>query len=185
MNLIPEFKIGLLNAWLGAIPILVASLIFMVANKKAGKRAIDMSWYTIKEKNMAWPCMLGYYGTILYSITVPLKLGTIWFYSGLIIYIAGMIPLIVAYFNYAAAPLDAPIVKGVYRISRNPLYFFTVLALFGLSIASASWVMLLLVILYNIFQHAIILGEERFCLEKYGETYGEYMNNVPRYLFIW
>ncbi len=185
MNLIPEFKIGLLNAWLGAAPILVAGLIFMVANKKAGKRAIDMSWYSTKEKIMAWPCMLGYYGTILYSITVPLKLGTIWFYSGLIVYIAGMIPLIVAYFNYAAAPLDAPIVKGIYRISRNPLYFFTVLALFGLSIASASWVMLLLVILYNIFQHAIILGEERFCLEKYGETYGEYMNNVPRYLFIW
>jgi hypothetical protein len=81
MNLVPEFKIELLNAWLGAIPILVAGLIFMVANKKAGKRAIDISWYTTKEKIMAWPCMLGYYGAILYSITVPLKLGTIWFYS--------------------------------------------------------------------------------------------------------
>lgn len=184
MNLVPEFKIGLLNAWLGAIPILVAGLIFMFANKKAGKRAIDISWYTTKEKIIAWPCMLGYYGAILYSITVPLKLGTIWFYSGLIIYIAGMIPLTVAYFNYAAAPLDAPIVKGVYRISRNPLYFFTTLALLGLSIASASWLMLLLVILYNIFQHVIVLGEERFCLKKYGGTYGEYKNCVPRYFLF-
>jgi protein-S-isoprenylcysteine O-methyltransferase Ste14 len=122
---------------------------------------------------------------MLYSIVVPLKLGTMWFYTGLVIYVAGFVPLIIAYFNNAATPSSEPVVKGVYKISRNPLYFFTALALLGVSIASASLLMMTLIILYSIFQHFIILGEERFCLETYGEAYRRYMERVPRYLEVY
>lgn len=101
---------------------------------------------------------------LIYSF-VPLKLGTMWFYTGLVIYVAGFVPLIIAYFNNAATPSSEPVVKGVYKISRNPLYFFTALALLGVSIASASLLMMTLIILYSIFQHFIILGEEMMQLE--------------------
>ncbi len=43
---------------------------------------------------------------LIYSF-VPLKLGTMWFYTGLVIYVAGFVPLIIAYFNNAATPAGA------------------------------------------------------------------------------
>ncbi|MCK4791400.1 MAG: hypothetical protein KAV87_47150 [Desulfobacteraceae bacterium] len=52
MNLVPEFKIGLLNAWLGAIPLVLPGLIFSIGNRKVSERAIDTSWYKTKEKTM-------------------------------------------------------------------------------------------------------------------------------------
>jgi Fe2+ transport system protein B len=81
--------------------------IVMILNKKAAKRVLDISWYTTKEKILAWLCVPGYYGVMLYSIVVPLKLGTMWFYTGLVIYVAGFVPLIIAYFNNAATPAGA------------------------------------------------------------------------------
>lgn len=107
MDLIPPFKIALLNTWLGMIPIILPGFIVMILNKKAAKRVLDISWYTTKEKTLAWLCMPGYYGVMLYSIVVPLKLGTMWFYTGLVIYVAGFVSLIIAYFNNAATPAGA------------------------------------------------------------------------------
>lgn len=107
MDLIPPFKIALLNAWLGMIPIILPGFIVMILNKKVAKRVLDISWYTTKEKILAWLCVPGYYGVMLYSIVVPLKLGTMWFYTGLVIYVAGFVSLIIAYFNNAATPAGA------------------------------------------------------------------------------
>ena len=38
--------------------------------------------------------------------------------------------------------------------------------------------------MYAIPQHLIIKGEERFCLEKYGEEYRRYMKKIPSYFKI-
>ena len=182
MSLTPEFGIGLWNAWLGVVPILLPIWILMIVNREFARRIADTSGYTAKDKTMAGLSMLAYYAVILYSIVVPLKLGTMWFYIGLGVYLLVLIPVFVTYFPFTATPVNEPAVKGVYRISRNPMYFFTALALLGISIASASWLMLLLVILYCIPQHFVVLAEERVCLEKYGDPYREYMNRTPRYI---
>lgn len=184
MSLVPEFEIGVFNAWLGTVPALLVSFIAMFVNKDAGKRLVDTSWYSKKEKRLIFPSMIFSYGLALYSIAVPLKLGTVWFYTGLIIYVMGIIPLIMAYHNYATTPLNEPIVKGIYRKSRNPIYFFTSIMFLGAIIASASWLMLVLAILYSIVGHYIILAEERYCLREYGESYNKYMNQTPRYFLF-
>ena len=53
----------------------------------------------------------------------------------------------------------------------------------GTSIASASGLFLLLALTYVVFQLFLLApSEERYCLEKYGETYREYLNRTPRWL---
>lgn len=54
----------------------------------------------------------------------------------------------------------------------------------GIGVVTASWVILMLVFVSMIVQHFMILGEERICFEKYGNTYREYMNRTPRYLGV-
>ena len=184
MYLIPDFKIGLFNAWLGIVPIILSMIIIFVPKKKALKRGSDMSSYTKKEKFRAFLSTGIFHLTLLYSIAVPLKTGTVWFYFGSIIYLFGIIPYIIGMSNFATTPLNVPVVKGVYKISRNPMYFFSSLTVFGMGIAGASWFMIVLIILYIIFNHFIILSEEKFCFEKYGETYHRYTKNVSRYFLF-
>jgi len=51
MFLIPEFQIGLFNAWLLFIPIwLLSWIIFMIAGKDVVKRISDSSWCMSKDK---------------------------------------------------------------------------------------------------------------------------------------
>ena len=54
----------------------------------------------------------------------------------------------------------------------------------GVSIASASRIFLLLSIVYEVSLLSFVSSEERFCLEKYGDAYREYMNRTPRYIGI-
>jgi protein-S-isoprenylcysteine O-methyltransferase Ste14 len=71
--------------------------------------------------------------------------------------------------------------SGIYKISRNPMYasfFFMNTATF-LFLPS---ILLLVVMLYGmIVHHFIILGEEKFLENEFGDEYQKYKGRVPRY----
>ena len=56
--------------------------------------------------------------------------------------------------------------------------------LIGVGIASASWVFLLLTAVLIFLWRFLAIAEERFCLEKYGESYLQFMNRTPRWIGI-
>ena len=173
MSLIPEFEIGLLNTWLLTVPVFLSGILIVMTNKATAKRARDVSGYTRKEEKIIMLCMTPYYFFIIYSVFVPLKLETIWFNVGLIMFIFGFIAQINSYVIYRTTPLNEPAMKGIYKISRNPQYFFNIIAFLGAAIAGMSWLMALFVILYVIPQHLIIMREEQFCFKKYGNSWSE------------
>ena len=183
MHIIPDFNIGFFNTWLGVVPIIISMVIIFVPKKKALKRGSDMSSYTKKEKYTALVSTSIFYLTLLYSVFVPLKIGTVWFYLGSIIYLFGIVPYIIGMSNFADTPLNEPVVKGVYKISRNPMYFFSSVTICGMGIAGASWLIIFFICLYVILNHYTILSEEKFCSDKYGESYLKYTQHVPRYFF--
>jgi protein-S-isoprenylcysteine O-methyltransferase Ste14 len=107
-----------------------------------------------------------------------------WFYVGLAICLVGLITLTIIMVNFATTPLDELVSKGLYRYSRHPIYITQLLLFIGVGIASASWIFLLLSILRTIASFMLMNPEERYCLEKYGNAYREYMNRTPRWLGI-
>ena len=181
MYFIQDFKIGWCNGWLGTIPIILSMIILFILNKEAAKRAADMSAYTAKEKCQTFVSTFVFFGAVLYSVVLPFRFGTMWFYVGLIIYAFGCIPYIISIVNFASTPSNEPIVKGVYKISRNPMYFFSALTLLGIGIGCTSVFMIILVVLYIAINHLTVLAEESYCSKKYGKSYRGYMENVPRY----
>jgi len=86
--------------------------------------------------------------------------------------------------GWATNPLDKTITRGVYSISRNPMDFGNFLAIIGIGIACASWIFLLLAIVIITLMNMLVVNEERFCLEKFGNAYREYMNRTPRWIGI-
>ena len=91
---------------------------------------------------------------------------------------------LVAVVNFATMPVDEPVTKGVFRFSRNPMYFFGFLIYIGVNVACAYWLFLLLTVALMILIHVSVVSEERWCLEKYGDAYQEYMDRIPRWIGI-
>lgn len=120
--------------------------------------------------------------TLLFGIFVPIQLGTWWFYSGLLIYLAGLVMVIMSSIEFATAPLGKPMVRGIYTISRHPGYFGFFLAYLGTGIACASWVFLLCAVGWIVSWQFGVVEEERILLEKYGEAYRQYMTRTPRWI---
>jgi protein-S-isoprenylcysteine O-methyltransferase Ste14 len=120
--------------------------------------------------------------TLMYSIFLPLKLGTWWFYAGLPIYLLGWVMALMFSISFSTAPLGEPLSKGVYAISRHPGYLGSFLGFVGVGIACASWVFLLFALVYMVTWHFGVVEEERILLEKYGDAYREYMNRTPRWI---
>ena len=108
---------------------------------------------------------------LAYSVFLPLKLGTVWFYAGLTTYLVGLVMFLTAIVNIATTPLGQPFTKGMYRYSRHPMYFSGFIILVGVSVASASWVFLLLSVVIIALQASQAIAEERGCLETYGDEY--------------
>ena len=185
MSLIPEFEIGLWNGWILAAIFLIANyLIMFIAPRDNIREMMDQVKHAKKkEKLINLFSMILYIGVMFCSVFVPLKLGTIWFYVGLALFVLGMsftIPEAQLFFRKKGQLLT----KGFYRISRHPIYVMVESAWIGIGVATESWVLLALIVFYMIVLHFLILAEERICLEKYGDVYREYMKKTPRYIGI-
>jgi len=185
MSLIPTFEVGVWNAWIFMIwpwvDMLAVRLVGLDVYRRASGLPSEMKtsrqYRVVSYVSMAVDTM-----AVAYSIFLPLKLGTIWFYAGLAIFLTGLAVLTAATVNFARTPMDVPVTRGIYHYSRHPLYLASLLIYFSVGIASASWVFLLVFVVQSVFIRIAAVGEERFCLEKYGEAYREYMDRAPRWL---
>jgi protein-S-isoprenylcysteine O-methyltransferase Ste14 len=186
MSLIPEFEIGLWNAWILSAIFLAANYsIMFTAPKENVKEMMDqVKQAKGKDKLVNFCSMVVYLGIMFYAIFVPLKLGTTLFYVGLAMFVVGMIGEIITEVQLFFRKQGQLMTKGFFRVSRNPIYVFYFILCIGIGVATASWLILSLAVISIALNHYIALAEERFCLEKYGDAYREYMNKVPRYMGI-
>jgi protein-S-isoprenylcysteine O-methyltransferase Ste14 len=82
-----------------------------------------------------------------------------------------------------ALPATAIVNSGPFRFSRNPLYLALTLLYFGLTLAfNTWWGIVVLAPLLIIMHRGVVLREERYLEQKFGETYRQYRSKVRRYL---
>ena len=177
-------EIGWLNAWIPAFAMVLIQFVYMFIYKEVGKRAVDTSWYTAEDKRNAMIGALLQVALLILSVFVPLKTGTVWFWTGAVIYAAAFAGFIQAFYDYAATPRDKTVQCGIYRLSRNPMYFFFFLGMIGVCIASASLWLWGVTVPFALYNHLIVLGEERYCAQAYGQEYLEYKRKTPRYFLF-
>ena len=72
--------------------------------------------------------------------------------------------------------------KGIYRISRNPMYLFYDLYFVGTFLINGAFVFLILAVLLIITLHYLIKEEEESLKQTHGESFAEYAANTSRYL---
>ncbi len=184
MNFVPELSLSLTNAWIGAALPFFTVILVLMTNLEAAKRAGDISWQPTAEKILSVFRYLLMFGITVYSFWVPIIFSSIWFYFGLLFWTVGFVCMVLSVITFVKTPMGKPVLKGFYKISRNPWYFFYGLLLFGVFLATQSISILVLVVLLNVVEYFVILSEERYLLRQYGKAYEDYLKKVPRY-FIW
>jgi protein-S-isoprenylcysteine O-methyltransferase Ste14 len=189
MSLVPAFDIGIWNAWILMLLMLLTYIPGQLINKEALNK-VNEGWaseqWARTERllaNLTHVVIIPL--TIIYSVFLPLKLGTVWLYVGIPIYFIGLIMNLMAGINIATIPFDKePITRGVFRFSRHPVYFGGFLLYLGTGIACASWVFLLFAVAWIVLWYIAVPAEERSLLRKYGNTYRDYMNKTPRWIGV-
>jgi len=71
--------------------------------------------------------------------------------------------------------------KGLYKLSRNPMYVGFNLITLASMIYSLNWLVVVLGIYSMVIYHFIILGEERFMEQRFDNDYLVYKQKVRRY----
>ena len=188
MSWVPAFKIGVWNAWILMLYLPLSQVIITLVDKAVGTaqvmRKMGYVPYGKKETRVYAASMVPMVLLFLYSVFLPLKLGTVWFYVGLAIYLVALAMLITAMVTVAATPLGHPFVAGMYRYSRHPGYVCMFIIWVGVSVASASWLFLLFSVVVMGLEAFQAVAEERGCLELYGDEYRQYLNLTPRWIGI-
>lgn len=186
MFLMPTFKIGILNAWIFMSVFLIQMLVIMFADKRirAKSHVPGDTKRNMRERyggiigNFVWLLAMGY------SVFLPIQFGAIWFYVGLSVFFIGFVVIAIATFNFITTPAELLITKGIYQFSRHPMYLATFFICLGTGIATVSWLFVLFsIIMASCFYQEALL-EERYCLNRYGKAYKEYMNRTPAWIGI-
>ena len=94
----------------------------------------------------------------------------------------GLSILTVATVNFLTTPINLPITKGIYRYSRHPMYFAIFIIFLGTGIATASWIIIIISIVFFIVPNIYVASEERYCLKRYGNLYQKYINRTPKWV---
>ena len=186
MSLVPAFEIGVWNAWIFMSSFLLQMLAVLLVGKRVWARSSLPSGFKRSKLEKITP-LIGntvWLLATIYSIFLPLRLGTAWFYTGLSVFLVGVIILAVATANFAATPAEKPATKGAYSFSRHPLYLSMIIIYIGTGIASASWLFILLGIANILWIRTDAIAEERYCLARYNKDYRDYINKTPRWLGI-
>lgn len=83
-------------------------------------------------------------------------------------------------------PVSPPknlVVKGIYKITRNPMYINIIVILIGYFFILGYLSLLFYLILVAVFFHLfIVFYEEPVLKKKFGEKYINYCKNTPRWL---
>jgi protein-S-isoprenylcysteine O-methyltransferase Ste14 len=75
------------------------------------------------------------------------------------------------------------VTSGIFAHCRNPLYVGNILILAGLGVASNSLVFMVIFLpVFLFFYQAIVMAEENFLANKFGEQYAEYCRKVNRWI---
>jgi protein-S-isoprenylcysteine O-methyltransferase Ste14 len=172
-----------MNAFLIVIPlILIRFGLLSILDKESLKRAAYFAPLLGKEKVAYLFYQLSNSLIIVYLCFLKIRTDDYWFYIGIMIYGLGILLCIISVFDFAKPKENGINLKGLYRVSRNPMYVAYFIYFLGCVLLTRSLVLLVILIVFQISAHWIIRSEERWCIEKFGDEFINYMNKVRRYI---
>ncbi|HKM01387.1 MAG: isoprenylcysteine carboxylmethyltransferase family protein [Tissierellia bacterium] len=169
-----------MNGFILLIPLLLIR--FGLLNKEGLKRAAYFAPLIGREKAAYWFYQISNILIFVYLFFLKITTDPYWFYAGLVTYGIGVLMCLVSVSNFSKPSENGINLNGLYRISRNPMYVSYFIYFLGCVLITQSLLLLAILVVFQISTHWIILSEERWCVNKFGEEYKNYMSKVRRYI---
>lgn len=100
---------------------------------------------------------------------------------GICLLILALSLYIVSIIQFAGPNVSGLNTAGLYSLSRNPMYVAFFLYFLACCMITGSWILFIVLVVFQISVHFLIISEERWCKKQFGETYKDYMGKVRRY----
>ena len=183
MSLIPAFELGLWNAWIFMIWLVVLPFFanLLIKDKNTSKN-LRTSVPVKFEKALNIMSMLVVIFAFIYSFFLPINYGTIWFYIGGIFFSIGFILNISVIVSLRNVTANEFFNKGPFKFSRHPSYMSMIFIFIGVIITCLSWIFLILLLILLVHLVIVVPAEEQYCLKRYGKDYKDYMDRTPRWI---
>ena len=186
MELFPSLQLGWMNGWiLLCVWFAIQGLSILAVSREVRDRLFEFdrsSWSKKQRGSFLVGKSLGL-AFLIIAVFTRINFSSLEFSLGLVIFTLGLVGLVVALHNFQKTPLDNPVAIGLYKYSRHPQLVMLLVIGIGLSFALSSWFLLLIRVIAFGFEHPGVVAEEDECIRRFGESYQEYLNRVPRYLF--
>ena len=172
-----------MNAALLLIPVILLRYgLLGLLSKEALNRAVFLPPLVGRKRAALWLYLISNIAMFVYLFFLQIRLEPAWFYIGLILYGLGIVSYAISIVNYARPNVNGVNLKGLYRVSRNPMYVAWFIYFMGCVLLTRSFILFAILLVFQISSHWIILSEESWCLKQFGEEYGKYMRKVRRYI---
>lgn len=177
-----KFGVGFFYGWIYILVFGLINLILMkVYPKHYTKRLFTLPAFTnVHEKILSIIYAIMFNMTMIAACFLPISNGML-LIAGLIIYTISIVCIVVALCMYALTEPSKPVTKGIYRLSRHPQQVFSCFMLVGIGISLANLIIVASGLIQLLLLYPSMLAQERFCIEKYGKDYENYISTVPRY----
>lgn len=173
-----------MNGVLLLVPFLLIRFgLLVILNREAVKRAAYFAPMRKNERWAYWVYQISNIALFVYLCFLKIKVDFSWlFYAGAVIYLLGLVFCAATIMNFAVPSQEGLNTNGLYRLSRNPMYMSYFMIFASCVLLTQSLILGGIVMLFILSSHWIILAEERWCIEEFGEAYRRYMEQVRRYL---
>jgi protein-S-isoprenylcysteine O-methyltransferase Ste14 len=120
----------------------------------------------------------------IFHSTTAIILGLIFILTGLIF----SIPALLQFFKskntiIPIKPASSLQIRGIYSVSRNPMYLGLLFTYIGLALIFGNWWTIFLIpVLILLVHYLIIIPEEKYLLRAFGNSYSEYIRKVRRWI---
>ncbi len=185
MKFFPELKLALGDGWIFLILFFILQFINLKFNsKQMREKLFDRSNFNRKQWILTFIGKIFGIPAMILIFFTPIAFQNIEFLLGIGIYFIGMVGLRISVLNFTSTPLDQPVTKGLYKYSRNPQETMLIVIFIGMALIVGSGVVLLLIIVSKTFSHYNLIAQEEACIKQYGESYQDYLKQVPRYFLF-
>ena len=173
----------LLTGLLIVVPILLTRyLLTSLLNREAVKRAA----FFPPTQGLEKPAYIVNILTTLLLLVVPffmrINLHGLMGVAGLGISLVSLVLYGISIIHFARPDAGGINRTGLYAVSRNPMYVAFFLYFLGACMMTRSWLLLAILVIFQVSVHFMILAEERWCKETFSEAYFTYLKTVRRYL---
>jgi protein-S-isoprenylcysteine O-methyltransferase Ste14 len=186
MNFIPEFSININNAFYFSICFWLTNILIIKIYPSHYKERVFKVPQTdgIVQKITCTTNFLIFQSLCFITLFMPIVFNIYSLTVGCLIFILSFIGYTTALVNYASSNPKFPVTKGIYKISRNPQQVMTIFMWIGVSFITNSSLILSICILQFFTVYPTFITQEKFCINKYGDSYRNYMKNSPRYFIF-